>query len=109
MQDMREEGPELIEHVQIFEKAKKRKWKRFTFQGLAFLILAVVCIAVGLQAPEVKGVFVAIGILCLIASIFSFLIGIINPFVSDALRWRHEKRVEVIEIEPPHRTEELFE
>lgn len=109
MQDMREEGPELVEHVHIFERAKKRKWKRFTFQSVTFLILAVVCIALGLQVNEAKGLLISLGVIFVIASLFSFLIGIINPFVSDALRWRREKRVEVIEIEPPHRTEELFE
>jgi uncharacterized membrane protein YedE/YeeE len=102
-----EKDADLLIKAEILEKAERAKKRKFTRRGLVLAVIGIIFIGIGIVLntgpASTEGLFVGVGIIFLISSIISFLIGVINPSFADAVRIRRRPRqpTEIEEIERP--------
>ena len=103
-----EKDADLLIKAEVLEKAERAKRIRFTRRGIVLAVIGFIFISIGIVLntgpASTEGLFVGVGIIILISSIISFLIGVINPSFADAIRIRRRPRVRTefdeIEEEP---------
>ena len=95
MEDLKKDVDLVIE-AELLEKAERAKKRKFTRRGLVLAVIGFIFISVGIVLntgpAATEGLFVGIGIIFLISSIISFLIGVINPSLADVVRRRRRRR-----------------
>ncbi len=94
MEDL-EKGADLVIEAELLAKAERAKRRRFTRRGIVLAAIGFIFISVGIVLntgpASTEGLFVGVGIIFLISSIISFLIGVINPSLADVVRRRHQR------------------
>jgi hypothetical protein len=105
MEDL-EKGADLVIEAELLAKAERAKKRRFTRRGIVLAVIGFIFISVGIVLntgpASTEGLFVGMGIIVLISSIISFLIGVINPSLADVVRRRRRRRItEIEEMEEP--------
>ncbi len=105
MEDL-EKGADLVIEAELLAKAERAKRRRFTRRGIVLAAIGFIFISVGIVLntgpASTEGLFVGVGIIVLISSIISFLIGVINPSLADVVRRRRRRRItEIEEMEEP--------
>ncbi len=101
-----EKDADLVIEAELLEKAERAKRRKFTRRGLVLAVIGFIFISIGIVLntgpASTEGLFVGLGIIVLISSIISFLIGLINPSLADVVRRRRRRqRTEFEEIEGP--------
>lgn len=101
-----EKGADLVVEAELLEKAGRAKKRRFTRRGIILAVIGFICISIGIVLntgpASTEGLFVGVGIIVLISSIISFLIGVINPSLADVVRRRRRRPItEIEEMEEP--------
>ncbi|HLG61293.1 MAG TPA: hypothetical protein VFA09_07385 [Ktedonobacteraceae bacterium] len=105
MADQRDE--DIVLRAEALDRAERAKRKKYTWRGLVLLFIGIVLVGLGVVLntgpASSEGLFVALGVIVLIASIISFLIGLINPFITDVIRFNRKRPSppEAEEVEQP--------
>jgi hypothetical protein len=80
---------------QSLDRAIWRKWNKFIWSGLVFLVIGLVVISIGLLlntgAYSAEGLLIGLGAIVVIIGIIRVLIGVINPLSPDDIRVSDEE------------------
>ena len=80
---------ELVEHPEVLEVIEERKKRKFTWSGLAVMVVGAALIVFGLTlhtgVNSLEGVLVAVGGIVVLIGILRILIGWIRPIVPSQL------------------------
>ncbi len=80
---MADSKPDIVEEERLLEQAIRKKWNKFTWSGLLYIIIGLLIMIGGLllnPSPySAEGLIVALGVIIVIIGIIRILIGIINP------------------------------
>jgi len=88
---MADPKPEVVEDDdQALERAIWKKWNKFIWSGLVFIVIGLVVIGIGLLlntgAYSAEGLLIGLGAIVVIIGIIRLLIGVINPLSPDDIR-----------------------
>jgi hypothetical protein len=87
---MPDSEPDIVEKNRLLDRAIWRKWNKFVWSGLLYIVIGLVIIAGGLllnTGPySAEGLLVGLGVIVVIVGVIRLLIGIINPLSPDDLR-----------------------
>lgn len=91
---MADSKPDIAKEERLLKRAIWKKWNKFVWSGLLYIVIGLVIIVVGLllnigpYSPE--GLLVGgLGVIVVIVGVIRLLIGIINPLSPEDL---HESR-----------------
>ncbi len=84
------EPEDIVEKNRLLDRAIWRKWSKFVWSGLLYIVIGLVIIVGGLLlnagAYSAEGLLVGLGVIVVIVGVIRLLIGIINPLSPDDLR-----------------------
>jgi hypothetical protein len=87
---MADSEPDIVERTRLLDRAIWRKWNKFVWSGLLYIVVGLVIIGGGLLLKpdtyaSVEGLLVGLGVIVVIVGVIRLLIGIINPLSPDDL------------------------
>ena len=79
---------DILEEDRVLEQAIWRKWNKFIWSGLLYIVIGLLNItgALLLSASPTLYLIVGLGVILVIIGVIRLLIGIINPLSPDDLR-----------------------